>query len=79
MRSVSEIMDRMAEKGRAPWKVEPCKDCGSMKPKGAKHHAPLLRTVDVNNPTHPRCKHGVPHYRTCRRVVPPPCCDSEGA
>lgn len=74
MRAVSEVMDRMAEEKRALWRVEPCDDCGSMKPLGAKYHAPLMRTVDVNNPVHPRCKHGVPYYRTCRRVVPPPCC-----
>jgi hypothetical protein len=55
-------------------KVEPCEDCGSMKPLGAKHHAPLMRMSDVGDASHPRCQHGTPHYRTCRRVIPPPCC-----
>lgn len=77
MKAVSEIMDQMAAEGRALWKVEKCTDCGSMKPKGERYHAPLLRTVDVNDPKHPRCKHGVPYYRTCRRVAPPPCCRGE--
>lgn len=55
-------------------KVEPCEDCGSMKPRGARLHAPLLHGADVSNPEHPRCKHGRPYLRTCRRVMPPECC-----
>lgn len=58
-------------------RVEKCDDCGSMKPLGAVLHAPLMRSSDIDDPEHPRCKHGVPYYRTCRRVIPPPCCQEE--
>lgn len=71
MKSTAEVMDAVPN---PRWKVEPCEDCGSMKPRGARYHAPLMHSADVADASHPRCKHGTPYYRTCRRVVPPPCC-----
>jgi hypothetical protein len=53
-------------------KVEPCAKCGSMKPLGARYHAPLLLTVDDV-----RCKHGLSHWDDCAGRIPPPCCWDE--
>ena len=71
MKSSSEVMDAVPN---PRWKVETCEDCGSMKPRGARYHAPLMHSADVADASHPRCKHGTPYYRTCRKVVSPPCC-----
>lgn len=55
-------------------KVEKCPDCGSMRPAGARYHAPLLRTREA-----PHCQHGTPYYTACvgQRVLPPCCWDEE--
>lgn len=51
-------------------KVEPCPDCRSMKPAGARNHAALL--LDRSGAV---CQHGqLPRFNCVGRSVPPPCC-----
>lgn len=50
-------------------KVEQCPRCPTMKPIGARFHAPLLLHRDDM-----KCKHGVTYWSDCAGRIPPPCC-----